>query len=83
MSMSSSSNAINLPPGVTISPGRETVQAGPAGQNIPGMVFTLTLMNGANTSVFVPYSIMSNTSVVAQMFAQRVADIEAVSKIGG
>ena len=83
MSMSSSNGAIVLPAGVAISPGRETVQTGPTGQAIQGMLFTLTLANGAQTSVFVPYSLMGQTDVVAQMFAERVAAINAVSNLGG
>jgi hypothetical protein len=82
--MSMSSNTISLPPGVTISPARETVQQGPNGQNIQGYVFTLTLPdNGAQTSVFVPYTLMTQTDVVAQMFAQRVAAIQAVTNLAG
>ena len=83
MSMSSSSSNVYLPPGVQVSPGRETVQTGPTGQAIQGMLFTLTLANGAQTSVFVPYALMGNTPVVEEMFAKRVADIEGVSRIGG
>ena len=82
--MSMPSNSVTLPPGVTISPARETVQAGPNGVNIQGYVFTLTLpVSGATTSVFVPYSMISNTAVVQEMFAQRVAAIQAVANLGG
>ena len=72
---------VNLPSGVTISPGRETVQNGPNGQQVQGMLFTLTLVNGAQTSVFVPYAIMHQTDVVSQLMAQRVAAINAVSDL--
>ena len=82
MSMSDQGNAIVLPPGVAVSPGRETVQSNATGQNVQGMLFTLTLANGAQTSVFVPYSIMTQTDVVSSMFAQRVAAINAVSNLG-
>jgi len=82
MSDSTGSNAIMLPPGVTISPGRETVQAGPTGAGIQGMLFTLTLPNGAQTSVFVPYSLMNQPEVVSQMFAQRVAAINGIANLG-
>lgn len=75
-------NAVLLPAGVTISPGRETVQSGPTGAGIQGMLFTLTLANGAQTSVFVPYAIMGQTAVVSEMFAQRVAAINGVTNIG-
>ena len=76
-------NAVILPVGVSVSPGRETVQAGPNGQNVQGMLFTLTLPNSAQTSVFVPYAIMSNASLVSQMFADRVNAINAVASLGG
>lgn len=78
-----SNGAVTLPPGVTISPGRETVQTGPNGQAIQGMIFTLTLPNGAVTSVFVPYALMADTTAVSQMFAQRVAAIEGIAQLGG
>lgn len=78
-----SSGVVTLPPGVTISPGRETVQLGPNNQNVQGMNFTLTLPNGASTSVFVPYSIMGNTDFVTKLFADRVAAINAVTNLGG
>jgi hypothetical protein len=83
MSMSSSPGAVSLPPGVTIEPGRETVQTGPTGAPVQGMLFTLVLPSGAQTSVFVPYALMSNTEIVSQMFAQRVASINAVTSLGG
>jgi len=78
----SGGSAVTLPAGVSISPGRETVQTGPTGTNVQGMLFTLTLVNGASTSVFVPYTLMDQTDVVASMFAQRIAAINAVSSLG-
>jgi len=83
MSMASSSGGVVLPAGVSISPGRETVQTGPTGQAVQGMLFTLTLANGAQSSVFVPYSLMSNKAIVAEMIASRVADINGVIGLGG
>jgi len=82
MSMSEGGAAVTLPPGVTTSPGRETVQAGPTGAGIQGMLFTLTLPNSAQTSVFVPYAIMNQPAVVSEMFAKRVNDINGVTNIG-
>jgi hypothetical protein len=83
MSMSASSNAVTLPPGVTIAAGRETVQAGPNGQAIQGMIYTLTLANGASTSVFVPYALQQNLDYVRQLFAERIAGINAITSLGG
>ena len=82
MSMSSTPGVVTLPPGVSISVGRETSQSGPTGAVIQGMLFTLTLVNGATTSVFVPYALMNQTQVVEQMFSQRVAAIEGIAPSG-
>lgn len=83
MSDTSSSNVVTLPPGVTVSPGRETVQSGPTGAGIQGMLFTLTLPNSAQTSVFVPYALMNQPAVVSKMFSDRVAAIQCVTNLGG
>ena len=83
MSMSSSPDAVTLPAGVSVAPGRETVQAGPNGQNVQGMLFTLTLPNSAQTSVFVPYALMNYPAEVTKLFADRVAGIMAVTSLGG
>ena len=83
MSMSTSSGGVALPPGVSISPGRETAQTGPSGQIVQGMVYTLTLANGAQTSVFIPYSLMSNLDIVREMIVQRIDAINGVLGLGG
>lgn len=80
--MSDQSNTVTLPPGVAISPGRETTIVGANNQNIPGMNFTLTLPNTASTTVFVPYATMSYPDQVAQLFADRVAGINAITALG-
>jgi hypothetical protein len=74
--------SVTLPPGVAISPGRETTQIGANNQNVQGLVFTLTLPNTTQTSVFVPYAVMAYPDQVAQMFADRVAQIQAISALG-
>lgn len=76
-----SANVVTLPAGVSISPGRETVQSSPQGTSIQGMLFTLTLANQAQTSVFVPYSLMTNTAAVSQLFASRVAAIQGIANL--
>ena len=83
MSMSLDGNAVILPPGVQVSSGRETVQAGPNGQNVQGMMFILTLPNNAQTTVFVPYSLMNSPVTIAQMFADRVNAIMRIESLGG
>lgn len=72
-------NAVTLPPGTTVAPGRETVQLSASGQQVQGMVFTITLATGATTTVFVPYPLLSNVAYVQQMIAERVAGINAIS----
>lgn len=76
--MSVPPGVVTLPPGVQVSAGRETSQLGPNNQTVPGMVFNLTLPSGATTSLFVPNAILPNTDAVAQLFANRVASIQAV-----
>jgi len=75
-------NVVALPAGVKIDPGVETVANGANNQPVHGMKFILTLANGATTSVFVPYALMSQTDVVSKMFADRVAQITAVANLG-
>lgn len=75
-------NPVTLPAGVSVSPGRETVQSGPNSQNVQGMLFTLTLPNSAQTSVFVPYALMDYPDQVTALFAKRVAGINTVSNLG-
>lgn len=75
-------NAVTVPYGVTVSPGRETTQVGPTGAGIQGMNFTLTLPNNAQTTVFVPYSTMAYPDQVAALFAQRIAGINAITALG-
>ena len=82
MSMGSP-NGVTLPAGVSIAPGRETTQAGPNGQNVQGMLFTLTLPNSAQSSVFVPYALMNYPQEVTKLFADRVAGIMNVTALGG
>lgn len=76
-----SSNTVTLPPGVTVSPGRESVQTGLNNQSVQGMIFTLTLVNGATTSVFIPYAIMHQVDVVSDLFAKRVAALNGVTNL--
>jgi hypothetical protein len=81
--MSMQGDPITLPTGVGISPGRETVQSGPNGQNVQGMMFSLTIPGGAQTSVFVPYDLMQYPDQVTALFAKRVAGIQAVQALSG
>jgi len=75
--------AVMLPPGVTITASRETSQQGPSGNIVQGMVFSVSLPTGAQTTVFVPYAILNNTDEITQMIADRVAGITAITQLGG
>jgi hypothetical protein len=81
MSMSSSGSTVNAPPGVVVSPGRETTQVGPTGAGIQGMNFTLTLPSGAMTTVFVPYSTMGYPDQVQALFQTRVDQINGIAAL--
>ena len=79
MSMESSPTAVQLPPGVTISPGRETSRQSPAGTVEQGLSFPLTLADGTLTSVFIPYSQIHNTQAVSDVINARIAAIRAIT----
>lgn len=72
---------VTLPPGVKISAGRETTQLGPNNQNIQGMVFNLTTIDGSQSSVFVPYTLFAYPNQVTALFANRVAGISAITSL--
>jgi hypothetical protein len=71
-----------LPPGVSIEASRETSQSTPGGAIMQGMIYTLTLPSGTTTSMFIPYALSNNTAEIEALFAQRVAQIEAIKSIG-
>jgi hypothetical protein len=80
----SSDNTITLPPGWTVSAGRETVQTNATGQNVQGLNFTLNnVASGVTSTVFVPYALMQQTQAVAQIFNSRIASITGVIGLGG
>lgn len=69
---------INLPPGVTVGPGRETSQLNAQGQVVQGMLFPVSLPGGSTTSVFVPYSVLPNPAQVAALFSNRIGALLAI-----
>lgn len=75
----SSPQPVQLPPGVTIQSGRETSQTNQQGQVVQGMLFPITLPNQTTTTVFVPYSLLSNTAAVQALFEQRVNALLAIT----
>lgn len=71
-------SAVNLPPGVTVGPGRETSQLNAQGQVVQGMLFPVSLPGGSTTSVFVPYSVLPNAAQVAALFSSRINALLAI-----
>jgi len=79
MEASSGSISVDLPAGVKIGAGRETSQTNTQGQLIQGMAFPITTANGSTTTVFVPYTDLSNTAKAKQLIADRVSHIDAIT----
>jgi hypothetical protein len=75
----SSNGTVTLPPGVAIGPGRETSQTNQQGQVVQGMLFPITLPNATTTTVFVPYTVLTNTDQVQALFEQRVNALLAIT----
>ena len=69
---------VTLPAGTTVGPGRETSQTNSGGQVVQGMVFPITTPKGSTTSVFVPYSIIHDTTAVEASIKARVDHIIAI-----
>ncbi|MGH2876224.1 MAG: hypothetical protein ACRDLV_08240 [Solirubrobacteraceae bacterium] len=76
---SAPSTVVSLPPGVTVGPGRETSQVDAQGMITQGMAFPITLANGTTTSIFVPYSQLTDVAAVRQLIVSRVQAITAIS----
>lgn len=74
-----SGTSIQLPAGVTIGPGRETSQTNGQGQIAQGIAFPITLPGGTTTTVFVPYSQITNAAQVQALISARVNAITAIT----
>lgn len=70
---------VTLPDGVKVGAGRETSRTNGQGQIEQGMSFPITLPSGSETSVFVPYTDIANTSKVQDLIDARVNSIMAIS----
>ena len=79
---SSPSTTIQLPAGVTVGPGRETSQTSGQGAIVQGMVFPITLQDGTTTTVFIPYSQITNAATVQQLITARVQAIQSITGAG-
>ena len=79
MSEDSGSGKVNLPSGVTVGAGLETSATDAQGVVQQGIRFPITTPNGSKTSVFIPYSDLSNDAKVQQLIGDRVAAIMRIS----
>jgi hypothetical protein len=68
-----------LPPGVQVQPGRETSQTNGQGQVVQGMLFPVTLPGGSTTTVFVPYTQLTDSNYVLGLIKARVDSILAIT----
>lgn len=73
-----SANTVTLPPGVTIGAGRETTQANPQGLIVQGMLYPLTLPGGTTTTVFIPYTAITDAAQVQALFLARINALQAI-----
>lgn len=78
--VSNTQGKVVLPPGVSVGAGRETSEQDVQGMIVQGMVFPVTLDTGTTTSVFVPYSKITDLGYVQALFDSR---IQALQAIGG
>lgn len=79
MSTSSDYPTITVPAGVTIGPGRETSRVNRANQVQQGINFPLTLEDGTEFSVFLPYAELTNTAAAEATINARIAAVRAIS----
>lgn len=74
----SSSTTIVLPPGARVIGSRETSQQGLNGVMQTGQLITVQSPSGGTGSVFVPNSLLGNTSAVSQALTNRINQLEAI-----
>lgn len=70
---------LRLPAGVTLGPFRETSQTNAQGQVIQGVLFPVSFPNGSQTTVFVPYSLITNQQQVQTLFDERINGLLAIA----
>lgn len=75
----SGTSQIVLPAGVSVGPGRQTSQTNAQGGVDQGLSFTLNFSDGTVSSVFVPYSVIHNTTAVQMIFNKRIAAVQAIT----
>lgn len=73
-----SQQAVVIPAGVTVQPGRQTSQTTGQGQVVQGTLYPIILANGTTSSVFVPTSIETNVPQVQALFENKIAALAAV-----
>lgn len=72
-------DTVQLPAGVSIGAGRETSQTNAQGIVVQGMQFPITLPSGTTTTVFIPYTTLTNLAATQALIDERVNAIMAVS----
>ena len=72
-------DGVVLPPGWSVGPFRETSQANQLGQVVQGVLFPLTNQAGSGTTVFIPYSMLSDIPGVQAAFSARIAALSAIT----
>jgi hypothetical protein len=79
MEASNSSGKVALPAGVKIGAGRETSQTNDTGAIVQGVSFPITTAAGTSSSVFIPYSELSDAAKVKAIIDARVNALVAIS----
>ena len=74
-----SSPTLQLPQGWQIGVGRETGQTQPTGAVVQGLAYTLTSPTGTATTVFIPYSMITNIPAIQGIVDTRIQAIQAIS----
>lgn len=76
-------NQVVLPAGWSAGPAHETSALGPAGQIVQGVQVPITNINGTNSTVFIPYTILEQGAAAMQtVFDQRIAALSALPGLG-
>jgi hypothetical protein len=70
---------ITLPAGASIVNGRETSQSNSQGTIVQGLAVGVKLPSGTVTTVFVPYSQITNMAAVQALFDERVGAVMAIT----
>lgn len=70
--------SISLPEGASVVSARETSQQSVGGQIQQGQQITVRTPKGATTSLFIPYSILGNTTAIEAAIEQRIQQVDGL-----